>query len=112
MKENVKKYKVLSTIFISSGCVELTDGQAAVRARNLKHIDGGMFEITGTVCFKAGEVLGMDRLDLSLAEKVKDLSPAPAIDILEPRPAVLVEKQEVENVFPRGKKSRKNRKGK
>lgn len=57
----MKKYTVVDRPFFSKGGIlMLTKEQAKPRMHLLKHIKGDHYEVTGEVCFKVGEELGID----------------------------------------------------
>ena len=62
------QYKVESTLDLFTGEITLTKKQASDRAHNLKAIKvdkegNGLYEITGHVQFKAGEIIGIGNPD-------------------------------------------------
>lgn len=59
----MKKYVTEKSVKLASGEVGLTDAQAEPRAGRLKKIKKGVYEITGPIEFKAGEVLYLEKPD-------------------------------------------------
>lgn len=53
-------YIITSPTFFHSGKLTLSKDQARLRAHNLKHIAGDIYEIVNPVQFKAGEKIGYD----------------------------------------------------
>lgn len=61
-------------IFLHSGKVRLNEKQAKAREHGLKHVEGDVYEITGPVGFKRGEVFGYDgEIGKSHAEDVEEI---------------------------------------
>lgn len=66
----MKQYTVVNRpLFLKGGVLELNEAQAKTREHRLRHIRGRCFEVTGEVCFKIGEVIGLDGA-MSKAERV------------------------------------------
>lgn len=56
----MNSYQVTAPIHLFAGRIGVTKKQAKVRAHNLKKVGGGIYEICGPVCFKAGEIIAFN----------------------------------------------------
>jgi hypothetical protein len=56
----MKKYKVLKPYLHNTGKIWLSDVQAAPRKHMLTAVAPGCYLPKGELCFKAGEVIGLD----------------------------------------------------
>jgi len=55
------QYRIIQKpLFLMEGIVSLTKAQAGPRKHLIKNIKKGVYEIRGEVCFKVGEVIGID----------------------------------------------------
>lgn len=72
----MRRYKVIAPIHLFAGRIGLTEKQAKVRAHSLKDCNGGIYEIKGPVCFKAGEMLNFD-CDKATLKNVKRIAEKP-----------------------------------
>lgn len=65
-------------LVLQTGVLELAPEQAALRAHNLRPLDGGLHEVRRTVTFKVGEKLGWPgEVPKSLAAILQPIGAAP-----------------------------------
>jgi len=76
----MKRYRTTKTVDFFCGRIGLSGDQAASRARNLRPVADGLFEITGPLQFKAGEVISLDETEKMVLGRLEclDKDPAPA----------------------------------
>jgi hypothetical protein len=70
----LKQYRTTALTEFFSGRIGLTDAQAAARARNLRPIADGVFEITGPLQFKAGETITLEEVDKMVLGRLEILT--------------------------------------
>jgi hypothetical protein len=100
----MRKYVVKKIYWHSSGPICLSPEQVASRCHLLTDAGGGIYLPKGELCFKVGEVVGLD-IELNKALSVY-LQPVaePAEDIEQPEPQQLVVEQQPERKPGRPKK--------
>ena len=60
------KYQVINNIVLCYGTLmELTEKQAKVRSISLRNVKNNLYKAIDIVCFKAGEVIGLDTNQIS-----------------------------------------------
>ena len=68
----MQQYRVIKAIAINSGKVGLSAKQAATRSHMLIATDEpGVYLPGGTLCFKAGEVIGLDVVSKAMASSLE-----------------------------------------
>ncbi|MCK5541706.1 MAG: hypothetical protein KAI40_03365 [Desulfobacterales bacterium] len=67
MQTNIKEFVTTGIIRLGAGLIKLDKKQAAGRLGKLKNIKNDLYEITGHVEFKAGEVISLDPDKATLA---------------------------------------------
>ena len=78
----MKPYRTLAIIRLYTGKIGLTDVQAQRRMGCLKKIKDDVYEISGEVSFKAGEVIGLEDAPKPYVKLLECLEPEkPAIDL-------------------------------
>lgn len=71
----MQEYKTTDTVRLPGGRIGLTKAQAAKRARHLKKVSDGKYDVLTPVVFKAGEVIQMDgAIDKSIRHKLEKKS--------------------------------------
>lgn len=80
----MRQYQTTGMIEVHCGYIGLNDRQAAVRQGKLRPVSDGVFEVTGPVQFKAGEVLGFNEAPKGLEDKLVDLTPEEETQSAEP----------------------------
>jgi len=76
----MRKYETTAVVDLFGGLIGLSEEQAARRARNLKPVKKGVYEIVGPVQFKAGELISLDKPDKATAAKLEWIKPQPKPD--------------------------------
>ncbi len=62
----MEKYQVINNITLCYGTLmELTEKQAKIRSLSLRSVKNNLYKAIDTVCFKAGEVIGLDKNTIS-----------------------------------------------
>lgn len=69
----MKEYKTIGVVDVNCGYIGLTKEQAAVRIDRLKKVKGDIYEVTGPLQFKAGEVIRLEGADKYMTRLVIDL---------------------------------------
>ena len=82
----MKPYRTSASVRLFTGKIGLTDEQVTWRANCLKKISDDVYEITGEVVFKAGEVIGLESPPKPHAKILECLEPE--------KPAIKVETKE------------------
>lgn len=74
----MKKFQTEATIELHSGLIGLSDRQAAKRSRQIKRAGerAGVYEITGPVQFKAGEVISLEDAPKPYAPVLREIPEA------------------------------------
>jgi hypothetical protein len=99
----MRTYRTMEVVRLYTGSIGLSDHQARLRGHNLCPISVGIYEITGPVCFKAGEKIKLDAPDKAIISKLNCLD-SPMAEDNEP------EKQENEVTYVKPKRGRKPKK--
>lgn len=88
----MQRYKVLDTISLHTGILDLTEAQATPRKDALISLGEGLYEIIKPVEFKAGEIIGYDGdINRDLTEKLLPAEEAPVAE----KPAKIRKKADV-----------------
>ena len=87
----MKPYRTLATVRLFTGVVGLTDDQVKWRANCLEKLKDDVYQITGEVCFKAGEMIGLEEAPKPFAKLLECLEPDPK-PAVQPEPVVEAKK--------------------
>lgn len=62
----MEKYQVINNIILCYGTLmELTEKQAKTRSFSLRSVKNNLYKAIDIVCFKAGEIIGLDKNTIS-----------------------------------------------
>jgi hypothetical protein len=80
----MRTYEVLKIVNFDGGQITLDKDQAAARQHKLKKIKGNLYEVTGKIQFKVGEIIGLEENMIKRVHQVclRDLS-APQVGDVE-----------------------------
>ena len=77
----MKPYRALAVIRLFDGVVGLSDEQAKRRTSYLTKIGDNLYQIKGEICFKSGEVVGLDSVPKPYANLLECLETEAVSDV-------------------------------
>ena len=72
----MKTYKTSGVVSLSIGKIGLSEAQAEPRKLFLKKVRGDVYDITGPIQFKAGEVIKLDAIPKPYGHFLEQVKPA------------------------------------
>lgn len=82
----MRAYRTMVMVDLYCGRVGLSRTQADARARNLRQVSDGVYEIVNPVQFKAGEIIRLDDPEKIILGRLECLESAPCADEIAPSP--------------------------